>query len=430
MIAREIKKTFFILGKLFQIPDIRKKVFIILFLLFVFRLTANIPIPGIDLVKVKNFLAQNQFFGILNIFLGNTLSNFSVAMLGLGPYITAVIILQLLTLIFPQLKEMYYEGGEEGRAKFNQYARLLTFPLAMIQGYGFVTFLQTQGILKELSIWNILFDLVIIATGSVFLMWLGEIITEQKLGNGVSLLIFAGIISGVPNSLFLTLSTFTLEMLNSLILFFIFAILVIVFVVYFNEAERRIPISYVKRVRGMRIYGPGQTYLPLKVNQAGVIPIIFAIALLSFPQTLNFIFNALGIPFLSNITQALVSLLNNGFIFALLYFILVFGFSYFYTLITFEPYEISNNLQKNGAFIPGLRPGTETGDYLKKIVYRTTFAGGIFLAIIAVVPFLLQAITGLRFLTIGGTSVLIVVSVALETLKAIESQLEIREYEI
>lgn len=427
---KDIQKIFFILKKLIEEPDLRKKVVIILILLFIFRLTANIPIPGIDLVKIKNFLSQNQFFGLLNIFLGNTLANFSIAMLGLGPYITAVIILQLLTLIFPKLKEMYYEGGEEGRRKFNQYARILTFPLACIQGYGFLNFLQAQGLLIYLNVFDLIKDLTIIATGSMFLMWLGELITEQKLGNGVSFLIFAGIVSGLPQTVFVSLQTFSLETLSTYIIFIIFALAVILFVVWFTEAERRIPIAYIKRIRGMRMYGGAQTYLPLKVNQAGVIPIIFAIALLSFPQTLSFIFKAVKIDPLANIFEYLVNILNNNFIFGFIYFILVFAFAYFYTLITFEPYEIANNLQKNGAFIPGLRPGKETGDYLKKVVYRTTFAGGLFLAIIAVIPIILRMITQINFLTIGGTSVLIVVSVAIETLKTIESQLEIRQYSV
>lgn len=425
-----IKKIFFILKKLIQLPDLRKRVIVILFLLFVFRLTANIPVPGVDISKIKNLLAQNQFFGLLNIFLGNTLSNFSIAMLGLGPYITAVIILQLLTLVFPKLKEMYYEGGEEGRRKFENYARIITFPLAIIQGYGFLTFLQSQGLVIYSGLFDLIKNLIIIATGSLFLMWLGEIITEQKLGNGVSFLIFAGIIARLPQTFFLSLQTFSLETLNSYIIFIIFALLAIVFVTYFTEAERRIPISYVKRVRGMKIYGGTQTYLPLKVNQAGVIPIIFAIALLSFPQTLAFIVKSLNLHPLDKILENFVSILNNNLIFGIFYFVLVFAFSYFYTLITFEPYEIANNLQKNGAFITGLRPGKETGDYLKKVVYRTTFAGGIFLAIIAVLPILLRSLTQINFLTIGGTSVLIVVSVALETLKTIESQLEIREYNV
>jgi len=430
MILKDIQKFFLIFSKLFKVPELRKRVLIIIFLLFVFRLTANIPIPGIDLARIKSFIEQNQFLGLLNIFLGNTLSNFSIAMLGLGPYITAIIILQLLTLIFPKLKELYYEGGEEGRRKFNQYGRILTFPLALIQGYGFLTFLKTQGVLIYSSQFDLLKDLIVIGAGSVFLMWLGELITEQKLGNGISFLIFAGIVANIPQKFFLSLQTFSIEKINSYIIFIILAILVIFFVIYFTEAERKIPISYIKRVRGMKIYGGSQTYLPLKVNQAGVIPIIFAIAILTFPQTLFYIFQSAHIEILASLFSKIAKLIQNNFIFGIFYFILVFLFTYFYTLITFEPYEIANNLQKNGAFIPGLKPGKETGDYLKKVVYRTTFAGGLFLAFVAVIPFILQAITNISFLTIGGTSVLIVVSVVIETLKTIEGELEIREYSV
>ncbi|GIW65067.1 MAG: preprotein translocase subunit SecY [Candidatus Parcubacteria bacterium] len=413
---------------LFKYSDLRKRFFWVIALLLFFRVLANIPLPDVDLNRFKNLFESNQFLGFINIFSGGALSRFSIALLGLGPYITAIIILQLLTFVYPRLKEMYYEEGDVGRAKFNQYARILTLPLSFIQSFGFLNFLQSQQII-QLTPFFMFRDAIIISTSVIILMWLGELITEQKLGNGISLIIFSGIVAGAPSVVYQALATFTVEKLQIYIPFIILAIAIVAGIVFINEAERRIQLVFAKRVRGMKLYGGANTYLPVRIAQAGVIPIIFAIAVLLFPQTLIQFLALTKITFFENLLTTVNSFLNNQFLFAFLYFLFVFVFTYLYTSITFNPEEISKNLQSAGAFVPGLRPGKETEKYFKNIVSRLTFFGGIFLGIIAILPYLFQFLTKTNFLAIGGTSILIVVSVAIETVKQIESELSLRRYE-
>jgi preprotein translocase subunit SecY len=421
-------KLLTIFQKIFFYKDLRDRILIIIGLLLLARILANIPLPNVNLERFKNLFESNQFFGLINIFSGGSLSNFSIALLGLGPYITAIIILQLLTFIYPRLKEMYYEEGEAGRMKFNQYGRILTVPLAFIQSFGFLNFLKNQNIITG-SLEQIVYDAIIVTAGTMILMWLGELITEQKLGNGISLIIFSGIVASVPQILFQMYVNFSIEKLQVYIPVLILAILIIAAVVFFNEAERRIPIVFVKRVRGNKLYGGASSYLPIRLTQAGVIPIIFAISLLIFPQTLVQFLSITNIQFFNVLLEEINKFLNNTIIFAILYFILVFAFTYFYTSITFNPEELSKNLQTAGSFIPGIRPGKETEKYLKDIVNRLTFFGGLFLAFIAILPYILQIITKTPFLAIGGTSLLILVSVAIETIKKIDAELSLREYE-
>jgi preprotein translocase subunit SecY len=413
---------------LLRSKDLRKRVFIILILLGIFRLTANIPLPGVDIARIKNLLQANQYLGLLNIFTGNTLENFSIALLGLGPYITAVIIMQLLTLVYPRLKEMYYEEGEIGRAKFNQYARILTVPLCILQAFGFLKFLEAQGILFFYSYFEIIRDVIIITCGTMFLMWIGELITEQKLANGISFLIFSGIVARGPVVFQQAIINFSIDKLNSYIFLIVIAILIVACIVFINEAERRIPLNFSKRVRGTKLYGGVSTYLPIKINQAGVIPIIFAISILLFPATFLQILSASGIELFKNLAQDINSFYQNRILFGFFYFVLVFGFTYFYTAITFEPNELATNLQKSGAFIPGIRPGKETAEFLSKTVNRITLFGGIFLGFIAILPYIVESITKLPFAGIGGTSILILVSVAIETLRQIDAELGARRY--
>ncbi len=415
---------------LFRHPELRKRALITLFLLLIFRLMANVPLPGVDLERIKNILSSNQFLGLLNVFSGSALSNFSIVLLGVAPYITSVIILQLLTLVYPRFKEMYYEEGEEGRRKFNQLARLITIPLAMIQSFGFLNFLRLQGILIIPSYLNLLRDVIIITAGCVSLMWIGELISEQKLSNGISLIIFSGIVASLPVTLQQIIATLSVEKLTIYLIFIILALLVIAAIIFINEAERRIPLTFAKRVRGMRLYGGASTYIPLRINQAGVIPIIFAISILLFPATIAQILSATKLPSVENIIKIINSFIQNQILFSLFYFILVFAFTYLYTYIVFNPQELAQNFQKSGAFIPGIRPGKETEDFMKKVVNRITFWGALFLSFVAILPFIFQAITKTQFLAIGGTSILIVVSVAIETLKQIRSDLSLRRYEI
>ncbi|PIT92295.1 MAG: preprotein translocase subunit SecY [Candidatus Harrisonbacteria bacterium CG10_big_fil_rev_8_21_14_0_10_42_17] len=415
--------------QVFRIPELRKKILIVLGLLVVFRVLASIPIPGVNIDRLSALLEGNQLLGFLNIFSGGGLSNLSLIMLGLSPYITSTIIMQLLTLIFPRLKEIYQQEGSIGRAKFNRISRYLTVPLAMLQSYGFLNLLINQGAIDPLPLFSVLQNVLIISTGSVVLMWIGELISEQKIGNGISLLIFSGIVASLPSAVINAFATYTPQLLTTYIAFVLLAIVIIAGVVYVNQGERKIPISYSKRIKGNRMYGGSSSYLPLKVNQAGVIPIIFAVSLLLFPQFLAQMIAIFSQDLSLRLNGLVSAFLNNQYIYSLIYFVLVFVFTYFYTAITFDPEEIAKNLQRSGGFIPGIRPGEQTGHFMKKITNRITLFGAIFLGVIAVLPNVMQIITGVGILTIGGTALLIVVSVALETANQIDSQLTLREYE-
>ena len=410
--------------------ELRNKFVIVLSLFIVFRIAANVPIPGIGSENIRNFFAQNQVFGLLNIFSGGALSNFSIVLLGLGPYITATIILQLLTMIFPALEKMYKEEGEAGRQKFNQYARLATIPLAAFEGYGILTLFQRQAVIGQLTLPLLLSSIATIVAGAMFLMWLGEIISEQGMGNGISLLIFAGIVAQLPVNIFQTFVAFDPSRIPSYLIFFALAVIIIAGVVLITEARRNIPVSYSKRVRGNKMYGGVSTYLPLNVNPAGVIPIIFALSILLFPGMIaGFLGGVQGI--VGNIANSVVAFFNNVWINGILYFLLVIVFTYFYTAVTFDPKTISENLQKMGGFIPGVRPGGATSHFLKHILNRVLFTGAIFLGLIAVLPSIVAGATGVTGFTflIGGTSLLIVVSVVLETMRQINAQLQMREYD-
>lgn len=407
---------------------LRRRIGVTLGILALFRLIAAIPIPGIDAVRLADFLSNNSFFGLLNIFSGGGLSNLSIVMLGVGPYITGSIIMQLLTIVFPKMKELYQEGGEAGRRRFTQYARLLSVPLGLVQGFGLLTLLANQGIVTDLSFFERVASVIVITAGSVFLMWLGELISEYGAGNGVSLLIFAGIVAGIPTTLSQVFLTFDASQIPLYLGFIILAASIIGAVVYITEAERPIPITYAKRVRGMKVYGGVSTYLPIRVNQAGVVPIIFALSLLLFPQLVATFLSQVNNEAAIKVSDFLLFLTTNPWVYSIGYFVLVFGFTYFYTAITFDPESIADNLQKSGAFVPGVRPGQPTAIYLNRILTRLTLVGALFLGVIAVMPLALQAITGNQALAIGGTSLLIVVSVALELLKQIDAQATMREY--
>lgn len=414
---------------IFRVQEVRNKILIVLGLLLAYRVLAAIPIPGVNLAQLQQFFNSNQFFGFLNLFSGGGLSNLSVAMLGVGPYITATIIMQLLTIVFPKFKEMYYESGAAGQAKFNQYARMLTVPLALIEGYGFLNLLISQGAMARPTLFGLITNVLAITAGSMIALWLGELISEQKVGNGISLIILAGILSQFPGSVTRAIAAYVPSQLAIYIGFLIFAVLLVGAIVALNEGVRKISISYARRVRGNKLYGGVSSYLPLKVNQAGMIPLIFAISVLLFPQ---FIAQAVAIfsPSASLKLNAAVSgFLNNQWSYGVAYFLLVFIFTFFYTAITFNPEEVAKNLQRSGGFLPGIRPGEGTSQYFKRIINRVTLWGAIFLGIIAVLPLIVQGITGVAVLTVSGTALLIVVSVALETMRQINSQLTMRGYE-
>ncbi|MFA6077011.1 MAG: preprotein translocase subunit SecY [Candidatus Paceibacterota bacterium] len=412
---------------------LRKRVLFVLFSLIVFRLLSAIPIPGIDTLALDRFLSNNQFFGILNIFSGGGLSNLSIIMLGVGPYITSSIIMQLLTIMVPALKKIYHEEGEAGRKRFTQYSRLLTVPLAAIQGFALLAILESQSILVNLTAFDRITNLIIVVAGSMLLMWIGELVSEFGIGNGVSLIIFAGIVSGLPSTVGTFIftyiyPTFDSSILPTLIISVLVGVLVIASIVLVTEAERPIPVTYAKRVRGMKMYGGGSTYLPLRVNQAGVIPIIFALSILLFPQMIGTFLARFSNEIIAKISSVLISFTQTSALYAIFYFILVFLFTYFYTAVTFDPEALSTNLQKNGAFIPGIRPGQSTAEYISKVLTRITLLGAVFLGFIAILPLIMQRFTGITALALGGTSVLIVVSVVLDLIKKVDAQISMREY--
>ncbi|MDD2274639.1 MAG: preprotein translocase subunit SecY [Candidatus Pacebacteria bacterium] len=407
--------------EILKAKDLRAKILFVLFIFAVFRLMANIPIPGIDVARIREFFGGNQFFGLMNLFTGGALDNVSIVMLGLGPYITAVIILQLLTMIFPQIEKLYKEEGEAGRQKFNQYCRIAAVPFALIQGYSMIFFLKSQGAIGSLDPIIMITAVLSIVAGSIILMWMGELISEKGIGNGVSLLIFAGIVADFPNNIQRMFITFDQTQLLSYILFGLLSLLVIAGVVLINEGRRNISVSYAKRVRGNKMYGGASTYLPLNINPAGVIPIIFAISFLMLPSMLS---SFLG-------WTAVSDFLNNTWVYGIIYFVLVFMFTFFYTAVTFDPKSISTNLQKMGGFIPGIRPGENTAQFLQSILNKVLVIGATSLGLIAVMPLIIQGITGIQEFAfmIGGTALVIIVSVALETMRQINSQLEMREYD-
>ena len=415
---------------LFRNKELRNKFLFVIFLFVVFRFAANIPIPGIGSENLRKFFDQNQVFGLLNLFTGGALSNFSIVLLGLGPYITGTIILQLLTMIFPALEKMYKEEGESGRQKFNQYSRLLTIPLAAFEGYGMLTVFARQGIITGLT-WPVMISAIItITAGAMFLMWIGEIISEQGMGNGISLLIFAGIVARVPINIFQTFAAYDPSKIPSYLAFLVLSIVIVAGVVLITEARRNIPVSYAKRVRGAKMYGGVSTYLPLSVNPAGVIPIIFALSILLFPGMIASYFGTYpGI--VGAVSTSVGAFFNNVWIHGVLYFLLVIIFTYFYTAVTFDPKTIAENLQKMGGFVPGVRPGKPTSDFVKHILNRVLFTGAIFLGLIAILPSIVAGVTGVTGFTflVGGTSLLIVVSVVLDTVRQINAQLQMREYE-
>lgn len=415
--------------QIFKVKELRNKIFFILALLVVFRLIANIPVPGVDQEQLKNFFSNNQLFGLLNLFSGGGLSSISIVMLGVGPYITASIIMQLLTMIIPRLEQIYKEEGEAGRQKFNQWTRWLTVPLAAMQTFGMISLFRSQHIIGQLDAFSIFSIIVVAVAGTIFLMWLGELITEKKIGNGVSMIIFAGIVAQLPSSLSRLSATYDSSQFFTYIILLALIIAAIAGVVIVTEGQRNIPVSYAKRIRGNRMYGGTSTHLPLRVNQAGVIPIIFAMSIMLFPGMIaGFLANASN-PTVAGIARSMGSIFQNQWFYGILYFILVVAFTYFYTAVVFDPHKISESLQKQGGYIPGIRPGKTTSEYLYRIINRITLSGALFLGAIAVLPFIVQGAFNMKSISIGGTGLLIVVSVVIETIKQIEGQLVMRDYE-
>jgi preprotein translocase subunit SecY len=405
--------------------SLRVKVIWVLGLLALTRVIASIPLPGVDTEKLANFLAGNQLFEYLSLFSGSGFSTFSVTLLGLGPYITASILVQVGSMVFPELKKLMHEEGELGRKKITQYTRLITIPFAFLQGFALMKILQSQGILTANTPYDIFLNLLVMTAATLVLMFIGEKITEFGIGNGTSLIIFSGIAAAMPGKVSQLYATFDATNLPLYTVLFLLGVIVVGFVVFINEAERRVAITYA------RAYGTQQnldTHLPLKVNQAGMIPIIFALALFTMPQFIAQYLATSSVVYLNTVGTYINAFFANQYLYMVVYFLLVFFFTFFYTSVVVEPEEISKNLHKRGAFVPGIRPGENTSEYLAGIITKITFVGAAFLGLVAVLPIGLQAVTGIQALAIGGTSVLIAVSTALETYKKVEAQATLTEY--
>ncbi len=407
---------------------IRDRILFVLFALVVFRGLAAVPIPGVDLLVLEQFFQNNQFLGLLNIFSGGGLSNLSIIMLGVGPFITASIIMQLMTVMSTKLKTMYSEEGETGRARFTQYSRQLTLPLAILQAFGFLSLLKSQGVISGLTTFEFVVNIVIVVAGSMLLMWLGELVTEYGIGNGVSIIIFAGIVAALPSQVSQILFSFDPSQIPLYAGFTVAALLIVYGVVVMTQAERQVPITYAKTVRGNQTYGGTSSYLPLRLNQAGVIPIIFALSIILFPQMVLNILASFDVPGVAVWSDKIMAFFNNQKLYAGVYFVLVIVFTFFYTAVTFDPDAMAKNLQRNGAFIPGIRPGNHTAEHLGKLITRLTLAGAFFLGAIAVLPMGMQILTGVSTLAIGGTALLITVSVVIDLVRRVDSQVSLRQY--
>lgn len=414
---------------MWKVKEVRTKVLFVLAMLAVFRVAAHIPIPGIDAGALRQLFQSNQFLGLLNLFSGGGMENFSIVMMGVAPYITASIIFQLLAMIIPSLEEMQKE--ELGRQKITQWTRYATVPFALLQSYGMIRLLQSSslGILSNVTPLQLAVMMITITAGSVFLMWIGELITEKQIGNGISILIFAGIVAALPSSIQQFIATYDPSQLFTVIGFMIVALLTIVGVVIITEGQRNIPVSYARQVRGAGSYGGANTHLPIRVNMAGVMPIIFAISVVLFPPMIAQFFIYATTPWIANLAQSTITLFQNQTFYAIAYFVLVFGFTFFYTEVVFHPERMAENLQKQGAFIPGIRPGKQTEKYLTDVTYKIIFFGALFLSVIAILPLAMQSLTGIQQFAVGGTSILIVVAVVIEIVKQLEAQLTMREYE-
>ncbi|MCR4324563.1 MAG: preprotein translocase subunit SecY [Candidatus Curtissbacteria bacterium] len=417
-----------LIRKIFRVKELRKKILFTAFIFLVFRIFAFVPVPGVDLASIKNIFAQSQLLSLLDIFSGGTLANFSVMSLGLNPYINASIIMQLLQLVIPKLDEMAKEG-ESGREKINQYTRYLTVPLAVMQSFGMYILLRNSQIISTITPLSLLSLVATMAAGTILLMWLGELITEKGIGNGISMIIFAGIVARLPVTLFQTASVFDPSQIRNILIFLAMALLVIVSIVIVTEARRPIPVNYSRRAANAAT-SVVSSYIPLRVNQAGVIPIIFAVSLILLPTTFaNFLQSSPNV-FVANLAQTIQRAFNPvGIAYNVTYFVLVVAFTYFYTTVAFNTKQISEMLMKQGGFLPGIRPGKPTKAFLDYVSLRITLFGALFLGLIAILPSIGQRLTGISTLMVGGTGLLIVVSVVLETTKQVGSQLVMRDYD-
>lgn len=413
-----------------RIREIRQSLLFVLLCVTLFRVAAHIPVPGINTDGLSALLAGNQFLGLLNVFAGGTLESFSIVALGVAPYITSSIVFQLLGMIFPSMEELQKE--EQGRQKINRWTRLATVPLALLQGYALTKLIAQQGAAFGVSFSLTGFEwataLISMVAGTVFLMWLGELISERKIGNGISIMIFAGIIAGLPGFLGQMLATYTSSQLLDFIIMAVLALVTVVGVVVITEGQRNVPVQYA---RGARIGSTKvQSHLPLRVNMVGMIPIIFAISIVVLPPLVAQFFVDARTQLVRDAATFIITLFNNQTFYGIFYFALVVAFTFFYASIVFRPERVAENLQKQGGFVPGIRPGVATAEYFQWIVNRLLLTGAVFLGLIAVLPIIVQQATGNMNLVVGGSSVIIVVSVVIDIIKQVESQLTMRSYDV
>lgn len=413
-------------SKAVKSPEIRRKLLITAAILFVFRLVAHIPAAGIDRSSLQALFTGSPLLSLLDVFSGGTLANFSIMALGLNPYINASIIFQLLGYVVPALEELQKEG-EYGQEKINQYTRILTVPLAAFQAFAMYSLLRSQGIISTFSPLALITLIITMTAGTVFAVWLGELITQYGISNGISLLIFAGIVARLPITLGQSLTVFQSQDIFKVIIFLVLTVVIVGLIVFMNEATRQIPISYARRGANSPM---SSSYLPLRLNQAGVIPIIFAVSLVLIPSMMSQFLANSKVPQLASLALFLTTHFSpESMVYNLFYFLMVVGFTYFYTAVVFNPEKISENLQKNGGFVPGIRPGTQTAKYLSFVLNRITLIGAVFLGLIAILPSLFQNAIGVANLAIGGTGILIVVSVVLEITRELEAQLVMKKYD-
>lgn len=421
--------------------DLRRRIIFTASLLLCYRILAHIPLPGVNEVELRRFFETNDVFNLLDLFSGGGIRNFSIVLMGVSPYITSSIIFQLLGMVIPSLEALQKEG-EYGRQKITQYTRLATIPLAIIQAYGTLILLKSQSVISQWTSFDLITMLITAAAGTVLIMWIGELITESGLGNGISLIIAVGILAGVPSGINNTLRLVGIEWTGAGFdvsafdpaqavtagVFLLFAVLVIAAIVFVTEGERQIPITYARRARGMSSAGGVNTHLPLRVTTAGVIPIIFAISLMLFPPLVARFLSQANSQAIRDAAAGIESLFTNNIFYGAVYFLLVVAFTFFYTSIVFQPDQVAENLQKQGGFIPGLRPGKETASYLNFTVSRITLAGALFLGLVAVLPFLVQSATRTQTLALGGTSLLIITAVIIETMRQFQAQVAMHTY--
>ncbi len=426
-----MNKIWSYLRLLWKTEDLRRKILFTLFIVLVVRFMAHIPVPLVNQQRLQQIFRHNQFLGLINIFSGGTLANFSIIALGLNPYINASIILQLLTMVIPKLEELTKEG-EYGMEIINRYTRFLTLPLTLIQAVGFYFLLAKQQLIVSQLPWlDMISMLLVLSAGSLLMVWLGELITEKGVGDGISFLIFVGIVASLPTSISQMLANWDLIDFTTIVTFPLLALVVIAAIIYINEAYRKVKLKYARQETSHRMNLTQESYLPVKLNNAGVIPIIFAISVVLLPSLFYQIVNYLHLPsfWQERLTNFLLAFQPGTTTYYLTYFFLVVVFTFFYTMVTFDPNKVAEELKKSGGFIPGIRPGEETVRYISYILYRVTFVGAIFLGIVAILPAISQSLTGVQNLAIGGTGILIVVSVILEIVKKLEAELIMQHYD-